>query len=754
MKRIVLLVSLVWIAAASATSQSVEWVRHENATRPTWRNGYAVAHDPIRNRTVLFGGTRYPDSFDDTWEWDGVTWRRIHPVNRPAARHRHAMVWDAVRQRVILFGGVSWHSIFADAWSWDGVDWTPIRMTGGPPARYSFAMSFDSRRGCVVVHGGRDHATLLDDLWEWDGVRWRERKPASRPSRRFDHAVAFDSVRGRVVLFGGYSPTVTPLADTWEWDGATWTPRVPRTSPSARRGHRMAFDAATGRVVLFGSMQTRTTAKLVDTWEWDGNDWTQRVLQQNPPPDAVGIFHDPIGQRMLLFTGAGHNYFADVVWEWRLGRWRAVTLAGNPPRRWGATCVYDSQRRRIVMFGGQSAARLVELNDLWEWDGADNWVQRTPPISPPARIYHAMVEDAARGRLVLFGGTGSAGAFGDTWEWDGAVWTPASSMGPSPRAGHAMAFDPVRRRTVLFGGNEATGVVDDTWDWDGTRWSRHSVGRRPSPRSGAAMAFDPVSACLMLFGGSQGTACVVPPAGDTWSWDGRGWRTSKRVGARPTPRYGAAMVHDTTRQRVVLFGGQVPAPMFPRCFATRFIDTWTRQGRTWIPVRPLPLRTGEYPSVVSLVHDDARGRTVLFDQDSGTAFHRRAADIVPSTHAVSIATGGTVSVRLRAAPMHGGRAFALLGCIDRGVLRAIPLGNGVMLPLSVDPYFVLTANAPATVFGNGRGTLSKDGKATATIRVPAGLPAAMIGTRFYHAYVVTGSRVFYASAAVPLRLAP
>ena len=49
--------------------------------------------------------------------------------------------------------------------------------------------------------------------------------------------MAYDSKRGRTVLFGGSAGNVN-LNDTWEWDGQDWT-QVADTGPPARGGHAM-----------------------------------------------------------------------------------------------------------------------------------------------------------------------------------------------------------------------------------------------------------------------------------------------------------------------------------------------------------------------------------------------------------------------------------------------------------------------------------------------------------------------------------
>ena len=81
------------------------------------------------------------------------------------------------------------------------------------------------------------------------------------------------------------------------------------------------------------------------------------------------------------------------------------------------------------------------------------WTQKQD-VGPSARSDVAMVFDAARSRVVLFGGARSSTAtlFNDTWEWDGKHWTQRQGIGPAARAFAAMAYDSTRQRAVLFVG--------------------------------------------------------------------------------------------------------------------------------------------------------------------------------------------------------------------------------------------------------------------------------------------------------------
>ena len=84
-----------------------------------------------------------------------------------------------------------------------------------------------------------------------------------------------------------------------------------------------------------------------------------------------------------------------------------------------------------------------------------------------------MVYDSARGRAMLFGGTGAGfGYLADSWEWDGQSWievTPDDGAIPPARALHAMAHEASRQRMVLFGGDAVSEyiVFQDTWEWNG-----------------------------------------------------------------------------------------------------------------------------------------------------------------------------------------------------------------------------------------------------------------------------------------------
>jgi hypothetical protein len=154
---------------------------------------------------------------------------------------------------------------------------------------------------------------------------------------------------------------------------------------------------------------------------------------------------------------------------------------------------YHAALDRTIMFGGMTASGASDLT--YEWDGTD-WQLLTPGIKPSARFASCMTYDSDRERLVLFGGFPS---LADTWEWNGSYWqdvTPLFGISPPGHFGYQISYDTVRRRTVLFGDDGTT------WEWNGGTWTQRTpVTTSPSGRSSGSMAYDSVREQTMLWGG-------------------------------------------------------------------------------------------------------------------------------------------------------------------------------------------------------------------------------------------------------------
>jgi hypothetical protein len=278
---------------------------------------------------------------------------------------------------------------------------------------------------------------------------------------------------------------------------------------------------------------------------------------------------------------------------------------------------YDGLSGRVVMFGGRSDDSTdYDPRSLWSWDG-ERWTC-VHADGPPARRDAFLIFDAARRRLVLFGGRQFSGNtmsfFRDTWEWDGREWTLRDTLGPAPRIHGAATYDPARRAIVIHGGAGARSRLTDMWSWNGHRWQQIPA-RFPDGAMGDAVFASPRGLTILV--GLQDTTrgcaggfrahmrelrgdslvsvgpigpCfspMAPAAGPadgflvffgwnpdepaaSWVWNGASWR---KTDSGPSRRIGTHAAYDERRRRVVLFGGNDEQGMLG--------DTWEWDGQRW-----------------------------------------------------------------------------------------------------------------------------------------------------------------------------
>jgi hypothetical protein len=372
--------------------------------------------------------------------------------------------------------------------------------------------------------------------------------------------------------------------------GREW---MPTSGPST--AGPVAYDHARERLILVttdygGSISTQT-------WEWDGSTWANHASAV-PRRGRPALAYDAARQRLVMFGGWDPSTGSRTAetWEWDGARWELRTPPTSPSPREAHAMVYDAARRRVVMFGGGDPIG----DELWEWDGFD-WQQRTPTLRPPARWAHALAYDSARQRVVLYGGTTGYMSLSDTWEWDGAAWTQHfPAFDPGARFAHAMTYDVRRQRTVLMGGSASQFTPTEVFEWDGTNWTARPALPEP-PTQGAVghvLAYDETRQRVVLVGGS--TRAVA----DVWEWDGTIW-SQRSSGAPSTYASMGRLVEHSRRGRLLLYGGWDGA-------------TWEWDGFRWSSLSPNsspPERIGH-----ALAYDAARDRTVLFGGGWGNPY--------------------------------------------------------------------------------------------------------------------------------------
>lgn len=266
--------------------------------------------------------------------------------------------------------------------------------------------------------------------------------------------------------------------------------------------------------------------------------------------------YDSDRNRLVLFGGSDSTFpftFYNDTWEFDGVSWSLITTATSPTPRRASVIAYDSARKVMVMFTGVDGTTLFD--ETWEYDG-DNWTLQSPTASPGGRNTTGMVYDSNRGVMVLFGGQ-KAGfvAQNDTWEYDGNNWSLITTATlPLARTGEGLSYDSDRKKVVLFGGLDGgiATVYGDTWEYDGTDWTLQTPVASPPATIGHGIAFDPSIRKTVMFGGIDATFLLT--FGETWIYDGTTWIEYTGISS-PLPRVFMQLVYDSTRERLFVFGG-------------------------------------------------------------------------------------------------------------------------------------------------------------------------------------------------------
>jgi len=311
-------------------------------------------------------------------------------------------------------------------------------------------------------------ATILAVARPAGAQNWVEITPSSgpAPSARAYASAVLDPVDRKMVIFGGQTGSAR-LNDIWEFDidANTWTDITPGagSAPALRRTPVSVYDPVGHRMITW-SGQGAGNGFFNDVWEFDltANAWSEFAPAGGPPNiryGAAGAF-DPVAGDLVTFAGfTNQGRFDDV---WRFGAagetWTDASAVSNPLERCLHSASYDSQKHRLIMYGGQNAGAR---DDIWAFDLALNkWTELTPVIRPPGRWFAAHIYDSANNRATIFGGNTGSEVKNEVWVFDlwTNAWTKLSPTGtpPSAREGAAAIYDGANDRMVVFGGKNGT----------------------------------------------------------------------------------------------------------------------------------------------------------------------------------------------------------------------------------------------------------------------------------------------------------
>jgi len=309
---------------------------------------------------------------------EAVTWRQLEPGgSTPPAREDGTWTADPDDRTAYLFGGRDGSDVFDDLWAFDlDTDtWTELDPDGDiPPARFGHEAVWVEGLGVVAFAGQAGPTTFFNDLWAYDPAAnaWSE-LPASgtRPKARYGTCAAIGP-DGRLWISHGFTEDGTRFADTQAFDFASgrWSDATPDGQAPVNRCLHGCWSTDDGRFALYAGQTTGVEA-LGDLWTLDGAGsagaaWTRTT--GDLPPDRNLYAFARHGDVVVVIGGRGLGAtFLDDAFTID-----ATTLAiqpldpegPTPPGRGGSMLIDDPARGRLVLFGGKTADR--SLGDLWE----------------------------------------------------------------------------------------------------------------------------------------------------------------------------------------------------------------------------------------------------------------------------------------------------------------------------------------------------------------------------------------------------
>jgi hypothetical protein len=401
----------------------------------------SLLFDRVRGQRILVGGAASPSALpqDATWGWvQGRGWVRLFAPGGPLPRAAHAATWDPVRARTLIFGGRTddgFVNAYRDLWAWDGVAWAWVEAptSPGPDARFRAVLTPRGGTGELVLTGGVGlDLDCLGDAWLLRDDRW---VPLPVASPRCGHVALWEPSADTVLVAGGASSVVAaPL-------GAE-NPGPLNVSPEALwfdGGWHLGLDAGVfplygaafaagptpGTLLAHGGVGSGGLAR--DTWEWDAGAW-RKVSSAGPSVAHGALAFDGTGGRWLHFGGST-PIDVNELWGFSGGAWSRFAPAdpegdGSPSPRSRASLTFDSDRDVAVLFGGLGAGQAKD--DTWELTmrGRPGQVLRAPLASLGAPL-PSLGAVELRG---VAGGSSDRGPGVEVWWWVEGAWLPAPTF--------------------------------------------------------------------------------------------------------------------------------------------------------------------------------------------------------------------------------------------------------------------------------------------------------------------------------------
>jgi hypothetical protein len=341
--------------------------------------------------------------------------------------------------------------------------------------------------------------------------------------------------------------------------------------PYPRVGHAAVFDSDRDRMLVFGGSAN-------DVWALElagarANTWSQlHVNGEFPPVHRYGEYGTiPSYEDAAVYVPERHSMVVVLnptptvsdatdrteVWELSLEaepRWSQLTVLGAPDGAeiQSAAAVYDPGGRRILMAGGD-----IESSGLWalnlEAGREPSWTRLGDAPAERAAFLngHSLLLDAAHNRVLLVGGSPRQGEV-FAFDLDESTWSTIDEGTPGTSGyGFAMAVDPRRDTLVVVGGDQASDAVS-TFSLADETWQNETA---PRTFNGASIIVDTTRDRLILFGGEDDDGSL---RSETWAFAlaSHEWEQLGEAPIAATPRMiERTFAYDPERDAVIAFGG-------------------------------------------------------------------------------------------------------------------------------------------------------------------------------------------------------
>lgn len=313
---------------------------------------------------------------------------------------------------------------------------TPVEVMGVTVPRAVQGAFASADRDGLLLFGGRD-SQVTDQVWRFGAAGWTATTAAAdvasgrSPGARLGASIP--RFEGAMWVFGGRTDTEDAEGTVWMLrptaaGAAEWVERPVPSADIVPGSQESPFDvscASEGFGLFHGGNSNDVSLFQCNA---GGCSWSALAVPGTRPSIRSGAAVSAVGSEVVLFGGSRQS----DVWLLEpclpVPAWTAITPTGEaPPGRLDHRMLLLPEAEagvdRWLVHGGRDNSGA--LSDAWlliREAGAFRWEPLALPAGDPVpdgRAHHALVWDAARSRVLVYGGTTagfSASARSDLWE--------------------------------------------------------------------------------------------------------------------------------------------------------------------------------------------------------------------------------------------------------------------------------------------------------------------------------------------------